>query len=353
MGIESFVVDLIEEKKKVFFAKNILYALSLFYRMAVFFRNFLYDRCFFKSYKSSLPVISVGNLVAGGTGKTPFVQKLVEELSLEIGDVAIITRGYRSKAEHQFVLASLGGGPLVSSRLCGDEPYWLALYTKASIWVGKNRIRSLQKAALSRARIACLEDGFQHRKVKRDVEIVLLSGPDLFGKGYFLPRGYLRESPQSLSRADWIIVTQLESDFCKEAILQKVRPFSKAPIIGFSSSYELDFQVVGKKVGAFCGIAKPSFFYKALGSKGVQIVKTLTVSDHHCPSLEDLSHFALECQKLGAEFIICTEKDWVKLDSLTSLVLPIQSLKMKFECVWNENIWKEMVQSIQTRMENL
>ncbi len=349
MGIEALVLDLIEGRKKSFLLEKILYSLSLGYRALIASRNFLYDAKILRSYKSPLPVISVGNLVAGGTGKTPFVQKLAQELSQKPGEVAIVTRGYRSESESQGCVASLGEGPLASASLCGDEPYWLALHTKASIWTGKNRKGSLQKALESKAHIAILEDGFQHRKVQRDVDIVLLSAKDLFGKGYFLPRGYLRESPKSLKRADYIVVAQLDAGFCKKELLEKIRSFSKAPVIGFSSQFELKSSVKGKKVGAFCGLAKPESFYTAL-SEQAEIVKTLTLPDHGTPSFEALTQFALECQKLGAEHLICTEKDHVKLLNVRSLPLPIEVLKMRLTCVWNENVWKEMVRSIQTRI---
>lgn len=349
MGIESFVLDLIEGRKRSFLLEKFLYSLGLAYRVLVVCRNFLYDAKILRSYKSPLPVVSVGNLVAGGTGKTPFVQKLSQELSGRPGEVAIVTRGYRSLSESQGCIASLGDGPLAQASLCGDEPYWLALHTKASIWTGKNRKKNLQKALESKAHTAILEDGFQHRQVQRDVDIVLLSAKDLFGKGYFLPRGYLRESPKSLKRATYIVITHLDPQSCKEEILEKIRPFSKAPVMGFSSHFDLNSSVQRKKVGAFSGLAKPESFYKALSSQ-TEIVKTLTLPDHQKPSLEVLARFALECQKQGAEYLVCTEKDQVKLLNTSSLPLPIEVLKMGLTCVWNENVWKEMVRSIQTRI---
>ncbi len=350
MSIETFVVDLIEGRKNFPFLRGMLYALSLAYRFISAVRNFLYDQNFLKKNRSTVPVVSIGNLVAGGTGKTPFLQRVIQELSQNPGDIAVITRGYRSSSESKNILASLGAGPLVSADLCGDEPYWLALNTAASIYVGKDRIESLKKAEGVGSRIAFLEDGFQHRKVERNIDIVLLNADDLWGKGYFLPRGYLRESPKSLLRADWIVVTYLKPDVCREKILQQIRCFSNAPVVGIASIYCLNLDMKGKKVGAFCGIAKPQAFYEALKSQGVQVVKTLTFPDHRMASEKELSAFALECKLLEAEFLVCTEKDIVKLQAIASLALPIEVLKMKFECVWNENIWKEMVQSIQTRM---
>ena len=351
MGIENAIVDLIEGRRKSWILQSLLYFLSLVYQAVVNIRNVFYDQKLFKVHSSSLPVVSVGNIVAGGTGKTPFVQKLAMELSQIPGEIAILTRGYRSAAESHFVLASSGEGPLVPPSLCGDEAYLLALRTKASIWVGKHRFQSLPKIEESQARLIFLEDGFQHRKISRDIDIVLLSAKDLFGKDFFLPRGYLRESPKNLLRADAIVITHVEEGMDFQKIEQRIRRFSSAPLVGFSSRYTMKKDLKGKKIGAFCGIAKPNSFYDALSAEGMHIVKTLTYPDHKIPSLQELSFFALECQKLEAEAIFCTEKDQVKFENGLSLELPIEVLSMDLVCTKNENIWKEMVHSIHTRMK--
>jgi tetraacyldisaccharide 4'-kinase len=350
MSIEPFIIDLIEGKRKHFLMEKLLAFSSFFYKKAVEVRHFLYDFRLARSHSVSLPVISIGNIVAGGTGKTPFVQKLVEELSMDPGSVAILSRGYRSLAEHQFVLASSGYGPLVSPSICGDEAYWLASSTNASVWVGKNRLWSARHLNLSKAKIAILEDGFQHRKIQRNVEIVLLDATDLFGRNHFLPRGYLRDLPSRLSKADYVVVTRLKPDFVSEEIERKIRAFTKAPIVGFQASYSLDVNSKGKKVGAFCGIAKPDFFYEALEGQGVEIVDRFSVADHKVPSLEQLSCFSEACKKLGAEMLICTEKDYVKLFDYPSLSLPIRVLKMQLECIWNQPVWKQMIETIKNRL---
>ncbi len=350
MSIESALIDLIEGRRHSYVLLGFLYLVSLVYETVVRIRNVCYDQNLFTVYQSSLPVVSVGNLVAGGTGKTPLVQKLVDELSQISGEIAIVTRGYRSQAESGFVLASCGEGPLVSVRACGDEAYWLALKTKASLWVGKNRLQSLFKIEKTSARLVVLEDGFQHRKISRDVNIVLLSAKDLLGKGFCLPRGYLREPSVSLCRADWIVVTHIETGMDLQKIEQTIRVFSSSPIIGFSARYTMKGGFRGKKIGAFCGIAKPEFFYDALRAEGNDLVKMFTSADHTIPSSQELDSFASECQRLGAEALFCTEKDLVKLEKDESFCLPIETLSLELVCVWNENIWKEMVHSIHTMM---
>lgn len=347
MDIETFALDVIEGRRKAPFLRGAFYVLSLGFQLGSKIRHFLYDTGVLKTFSSAKPVISIGNIVAGGTGKTPFACKLVKELSEEPGRIAILTRGYRSKRKKgKSLRVSEGFGPEMSSSLCGDEPYWLALETNASIWVGKDRVLSANLGAEAGAHLLILEDGFQHRRLNRDIEIVLLDGLDLFGKGYFLPRGYLRDSPKRLKSVDYVVVTHLESNHDKAKIERGIRRFTKAPILGFEAKYTLEEGVRGKKVGAFCGIAKPDIFYRALKSQGLDLVNTFTSSDHVIPQVEDLEMFAALSKARGAEYLICTEKDFVKCQSEISLALPISVLKMDLECVWNENFWKEMIESI-------
>ncbi len=350
MSIESIVLDVIEERKRAPFLKGCFYVLGLFFQVGTKIRHFLYDLGICKSYKSSSYIISVGNIVAGGTGKTPLVRKLVNDVIKGTGSVAVISRGYRSKKRKGNLQISQGKGPLVPSLVSGDEPYWLAKETSAAIFVGKDRVTSAKLAEKKNIHVCILEDGFQHRAIKKDQEIVLLDALDLFGKGYFLPRGYLRDSPKRLVKADLVVVTHLTTGFSKEEILKKIRSFTKAPVVGFRSVFLLDKSVENALVGAFCGIAKPGLFYDALKSKGCQIVKSMTFPDHIAPSLEELTYFALDCKQKGAAFLVCTEKDLVKLPELQGFPLPISPLKMDLECIWNENLWKEMCQSIKNRV---
>ena len=347
MDIERFIVDVIERRKKAPILRGVFYVISLFFQLGVRIRHVLYNRALLKTFTSTRPVISVGNIVAGGTGKTPFVCKLVRELSKVPGYAAILSRGYRSEREKKTSLrVSSGFGPEVPSSICGDEPYWLALETNASVWIGQDRVSSGNMAVEAGAKLLILEDGFQHRRLQRDMEIVLLNGFDLFGKGYFLPRGYLRDSPKRLEKADYVVVTYIEKNHDKAKIYSEIRRFTKAPILGFSAKYSLEEGVKGKKVGAFCGIAKPDIFYEALKSLGLDLVNTFTSADHVIPSKEDLEIFAALSKARGAEYLMCTEKDFVKYSTETDLALPVSVLKMDLECVWNENFWKEMIETI-------
>jgi tetraacyldisaccharide 4'-kinase len=340
--------------KKNCLIESVLYGFSLLFQGVCFIRHFLYDYGVLSSVHAKCLVVSVGNIAVGGTGKTPFVQKLVQELSFDPGKIAIVSRGYRSKLEKGGgERISSGSGPIQPVHLAGDEAFMLSKNTKASVWVGKKRFISIERACMQGSSLIILEDGFQHRKVARDFEIVLLDAKDLWGKGYFLPRGLLRDFPSRLKKADWIAVTRIGKEEDKEKIIQSIRRYTNAPVMGFSPSYQLDEAVKKKKVGAFCGIANPSFFYEALRGLGVFVVDTLTSIDHKLPSQAEIEQFALSCKAQGAEALVCTEKDFVKITKLQVSSLPIFALKMDFVCVWNENVWQEMKQTIHTRCNTI
>lgn len=351
MTFESFVLDYIEERRKNIFIRGFFYGVSLLFCLGCRIRHICYDYGLFKSYKVSCPVISVGNIVAGGTGKTPFVKMLVEEIFKKSHCIAIIARGYRSIEEKgkDVYQISKGNGPFLPIDRCGDEPYWLAKKTKASVWVGKDRVACAKLAIEQGSCVVILEDGLQHRRLKRDVEIILLHAADLFGKGYFLPRGYLRDLPERLKQADLIVVTHMEEGGAQEEILRQIRAFSEAPVVGFSACYNLQENIVGRKIGAFCGIARPKFFYKALQNLGGEIAVTLSSEDHVLPSQKMLEDFVKECKQKQVDCLICTEKDEVKLQRDQILGLPVFVLKMDFECVWNKNLWQEWCQSMLIR----
>jgi tetraacyldisaccharide 4'-kinase len=346
MSIENFVTEIIEGRRTSFWIKGGLFFLSIFFAAGSFIRHFFYNIGFFSQHKVPCYVVSIGNIVAGGTGKTPFVAMLANKVVSK--RVAIVSRGYRSKGKGSR-LVSQGKGPIVSAEVAGDEAYLLAKQVKADVWVGKNRLESCQKAIEKGAKIILLEDGFQHRKVKRNVEIVLMHAADLWGRGHFLPRGYLRESPKRLKSADWIVVTYVDDSHDKEAIIKQIRKVSSAPVIGFRVSYgeEDRKRIAGNKVGVFCGIAKPLVFSQAIENLGAEIIGTLIVEDHKRAPVETLISFAEECAKNGAKLLICTEKDWVKLSSHERLALPICVLCMQFKCVWNENLWHKLCQTME------
>ncbi|MBM3198158.1 MAG: tetraacyldisaccharide 4'-kinase [Chlamydiae bacterium] len=352
MPLERFVCDVIEERRKSPLARAFLRVLSLFVKGGTFLYHALYDKSILPT--TFLPkqclVVSVGNIVAGGTGKTPFVQMFVNALTSKSCDVAILSRGYRAAAaKSKSLILSKGEGPLWSISVSGDEPYFLAKTTKAAVLVGKDRVQSARIALDLGVRTLVLDDGFQHRRLHRDVDIVLLDATDLWGRGYFLPRGYLRDFPRRLAKAHFIGITRCELVQDLNLVEQEVRLYTQAPIAGFTSRYQIDQNLLNTKIGAFCGIAKPHIFYQALESLGAHIVCQITEGDHRLPAPAQLQSFAVHARELGAALLVCTEKDFVKLEDPCKFALPILPLKMEFACVWQEKSWKEMLHSLQNR----
>ncbi len=340
MPLQTYVQDIIEKRRKAPLAKGVLLALSKFYRTGVSLRNFAYDRVWIKTFKSPLPVISVGNIVAGGTGKTPLIRLLLDALPSE-SNIALLSRGYRSRIEKSGEVINLAKTPS-SPEVCGDEPYWLStLFPKTSIWVGKNRVLSAQKAFEEGAKCLLLDDGMQYRTLHRDLDIVVMDAQDLFGKNHYLPRGYLRDSRRRLRFADLIVVNHANGNL--EKVKQKIAPYTNAPLVATEMCVEGEFK--NKKIGVFCGIGKPHHFVNTLKKEAV-IVAELISADHYLPSAEELQEFAVRCQAWGAEMLVCTEKDLVKLDKNLKISLPICVAKGKLRIVDGEEHWNNLIHKI-------
>lgn len=335
-------------------AKGSLAPFSYCYRQIVQIRNKLYDKKWLMSHSPPVPVVSVGNVTAGGTGKTPLTLLLAQRLQRDF-QVAILTRGYRSpleKGEHPFIL-SAGAGPCVGADRCGDEAFLLASrLPQAIVIVGKDRVRSAERAHARGAQIILMDDGMQYRRLERAFEIVMLSSEVSLRTNSFLPRGLLRDDPQRLRHADLIVING-EGEL----------PFQlDVPVVHMRLKVEgvhthrgpLAEGLQGKKVGLFCAIAHPTRFEKTLKSLGAEVVSTLMIADHRSFSLERLSLFAKEAKKKGAEFLVCTEKDYVKLPSQQDMESQVGLLLAWVACAAeiykNEGAWENLIQRIQQRV---
>ncbi len=321
-------------------ARGLLWTLSNGYRSAISLRNIGYNQGFLPSNRpENCLIISVGNLVAGGTGKTPIVIKLAEELSLH-AKVAILSRGYKSKAEHaESTLIHPGD-------YGGDEPTMIAnRLPNVLVFVGKNRRQSAQMATEAGAEIILLDDGLQHRQLARDLEIIVIDGTDPFGCGYYLPRGFLRDSPRTLKRADLVIVNQPTRS------VDWLRAFTSAPVVGVemkpNGCHGLNggaFSLEGKNVGLFCGIAKPEKFRQTMLNLGATVVTEHFFPDHARLSADAIRTFADYSRAQGAELLVCTEKDHIKLHPTLSTSLPIAWLQIDAEIVLNQDIWQRFLE---------
>ncbi len=317
MKLETKILDIIEGKKSAPVTKALLSVMSRGYQAGVAIRNAHYG-LFNRGHRLSIPVVSVGSVVAGGTGKTPFVRFLAEKLAEKMS-VAILSRGYRRKGKGVCVVDEG-----VDPHECGDEPYWLAKkIPDAKVIVGSNRIETGERAQAEGADVVVLDDGMQHRRLHRDLEIVVLHADDLFGKGFYLPRGLLRDSLRRLRDADLIVVNGVGG---KEELEDQLRPYTQAPIMGCGLQVENGAEFASKKVATFCAIASPGRFTATLKSLGCDIVESIEKPDHLTFEEEELEQLANRALDLGAEFLVCTEKDEVKLGD-SKFRLPVKALK--------------------------
>jgi tetraacyldisaccharide 4'-kinase len=333
MPLETFILDIMEGRRR---GKPVLRALSYLYKSGVRLRNEAYDRGIFEAHNAGIPVISVGNIVAGGTGKTPLVRLLAEELSKKFS-VAILSRGYLSQAEKtgQILLVT----PETPVSYCGDEPYWLAKkLPNVQVWVGSNRVESARLAKENGAEVLLMDDGMQHRQLKRDFEIIVVNGNDPFGKGFFLPRGRLRDFPESLSKADCIIVMDPSPE-----IETRLRHFTKAPLIFAQTKPGISLE--GKKVALFCAIGHPERFLKSVRNAGGEVIASFLKPDHEPFQTEELQKFAAQS---SADILVCTEKDQVKLPADCSL--PIIAFPSQLEI--NSKDWDQLLNQIHARVQH-
>lgn len=298
-------------------------------------------------------MVSIGNLVAGGTGKTPLTLLIAKKLIERECSLAILSRGYGSFSEREKRPKRLSSNDHWAQ--AGDEPFLFQerLQEKADVFVGRDRLYSAQMAERSGSRILLLDDGMQYRLLHRDLEITLLNGHDLFGQEAFLPAGFLRESPRGLKRSDYIIVNHVQSKEHFERVKERIGSFAKKPLIGMSPILSSIKNLNGNKVerengpvALFCGIAQPHLFYGLVKKSGFSIVQTLFLPDHGFLSYEDLLIFAASAKEIGACCILCTEKDRVKLNPKALLSLPVHYVEMELDIVQGKEIFERLIQRI-------
>jgi tetraacyldisaccharide 4'-kinase len=322
-----------------------LYLASLPYGWGVSMRTFLYSSGLLKQRRLPCPVISIGNITVGGTGKTPLVIKMARKLGEKGISIAILSRGYRRKKARD-PLVTDGERILLHPEESGDEAYLIAHRLKGiPVLVGKDRFKN-GLMALQKVKIQgfLLDDGFQHLSLYRDLNILLIDSLTGFGNGYLLPRGILREPLSALRRADLFVLTKVKDkrdSLSLESKLKEIHPrveifHSHYEPIEFVDPYgeikELSF-MKGKRVFAFSGIARPETFSSLLEEVGVEIKGELTFPDHHFYSPSDLERIRREAK--GVDFLVTTEKDMVKLTNSHLNALPFVALRIDVK-IWEE-----------------
>lgn len=292
---------------------------ALLYGGAMRLRNLLYERKG-AGRRAELPVISVGNLTLGGTGKTPLVAWLAEHLCSQGLRPAIVSRGYRGRSGRGPLLVSRGNEPLCGPAESGDEPYLLGRSVPGAIVIaGADRVAGAGCAAREGADAILLDDGFQHRRLARDLDIVLLDATNPFGNHHVLPLGPLREPLSGLGRAGLILITRAGSGESFPGIQRIVRRHNQsAPVV--TAGHEVTGFVdpegrparAPERAVAFCGIANPERFRSDLESAAVEVVGLRAYRDHHPFTTDELEKLARLSAKRRAA-LVTTEKDLVRV----------------------------------------
>jgi len=323
----------------------LFFPLSLLYGFITFLRNFLYDNGILKPYNAPIPIIAVGNLSVGGTGKSPQIEYLIRFLSKRY--TAVLSRGYKRKSKG-FVLASS------TSKVedLGDEPFqFFSKFPNVNVAVDTNRTRGIQKLLQIKGppEIILLDDAFQHRKVKATIYILLTVYNDLYADDFVLPVGNLREPKRGARRANAIIVTKCPknlSDKEKERIKNKLLIQNNQKLFFTTISYG-DFvfsansklkvsEIKGREKVILAGVAKPDLFFNFLKNKNDILLK---YPDHHNFSEQEINNIK---QKAKGKIIVTTEKDYVrireKFNAYQLFYLPIKSYFLEDQNVFNELI---------------
>ncbi len=266
-----------------------------------------------------VPVISIGGITAGGSGKTPFTTYMASRLTQHGFAPAILTRGYGRRSPAKNLI--FAPGTVVPATLTGDEAQIFLRAGIAPIGIGSSRYETAQLllARFPAIDVLLLDDGFQHARIKRDLDVVLIDGLDPFGQDEVIPLGHLREPLSALSRASVLIITRAEDDLRYRAICTRLREYNpNAPIFRtrlLARSWR-DYRtgtrmpdLAARRVAAFCGLGNPESFWRTLDSLGLEVVFRWAFDDHHSYTLFELQRIAHQAQACGAEILVTTEKD--------------------------------------------
>lgn len=315
--------------------------IGMLYALLMRLREIFFKTNIFKRHAIDVPIVSVGNLVLGGSGKTPVVIYLAKLFIKHGYKTAVVSRGYGGTASRRVNIVSDGKRILLSSKESGDEPRFIAeTVPEVMVVTGKKRVYPCNYAVNNlNCDVIILDDGFQHMAVSRDLDLVLFNGADLYSNMHVFPGGMLREPFSALNRADCFLITN-----CSKENYDKVRTFSKhlenvwsdKPVYRSNflpqcfvdregNTFPLDLK--STKVFAFCGIASPSRFNKTLEDLSINIVAFKSFQDHKRYSEDAIRKIENLAHQYGAEILLTTEKDMVKLAECTT-TLPIYALSM-------------------------
>lgn len=338
-NFQTYFIDLVHSKEVHGFFMHIimgiLYVFSVIYAGLVNLKLAGYRVGIFSHRKLDCFVISLGNVTVGGTGKTPTAQRLATDIRNMGYHVVILNRGYRAKWHGKVGIVSDGKRLHMSAAEAGDEAFMLAKHLpNVPVLIGADRSLT-GKYAIEHfgAEVAILDDGYQHWQLERDMDILLVDAVNVFGNGYILPRGTLREPVSHISRADVCLMTKVDQaaegscEYIRETvrknnadaqILESIHqprcfiPLSDWYVDIAGDGIEVN-QMRGKKIMAVSAIGNPASFEQTLSDLGVVIIESLRYPDHHDYNMQEMKDILQQAKNMGAEAIVITEKDAVKV----------------------------------------
>lgn len=351
-----------------------------FYALAVWLRNRSFDRHPERTFHAAVPVLSIGNLTLGGTGKSPVVFWIARELLLQGRKIAVLSRGYKSKEQNREIKQKFNqnqkneSNPETDSEtnletdFLNDEGRELAKRLPEVVQLqNPNRCESARCAVEKwGAEVLLLDDGFQHRKLYRDGNIVLVDASEPFGlTGRLFPCGTLREPMRELRRADVLILTHAEQLSLRERHTLREELETRFPSPKKRLWVETTYEPTGlaakdgsiltiaeaqnrfskQKIGAFCGIGKPTGLFETLKRAGLEPASTKNFADHQVYGTDETREIVQWAQTEGLEVVICTEKDAVKLKPELFQQLPLFSLRAEVSFLEGREIFQEWILS--------
>src|SRR2546428_1228464 len=377
-NIETFCLEVILEERRgtrEALVRALALGCSKLFQVAIKARRFLYNVRILRDSTLGVQVIAIGNLTVGGTGKTPVVEKFARELRDQGRNVAILSRGYRSKPApvHEWLLNKLffrddttpprvvsdGKSLLLDSEMAGDEPYMLASNLKdVVVLVDKDRVKSGRYAI---EKFGCdtllLDDGFQYWKLRgRRQDIVLIDRQQPFGNERLLPRGTLREPPSHLARANTIFITKSDGNTVElRRLIEEFNP--NAGIIecihhplyleDIFTGERLGIEFLkGRKVASLSGIAQPESFEESLVKLGADLVYARKFADHHRFTQQEVLNVINRSKKKQSEAIVTTQKDAVRFPKIDRRGLPIYFMRVGIIILSVANDFQDCVRKI-------
>ena len=382
---EQFAIDVILERRKGKRASLLrfgLWLLSGVFRRIVQCRMWLFRKRILKSHSPGALVISIGNVTVGGTGKTPVVEMLARTLRDAGRRVAILSRGYKAKSpplfrrlqrkwlgmeRHKTRVVHDGERLLLDCRFAGDEPFMLARsLSDVVVLVDKDRVRAaLEAVRWFGSDTLILDDGMQYASLRRRIDICLIDRQAPFGNEYMLPRGTLREPPESLRRANYIFITKCDGSG-NASLIKRIRRYNKtAGIIecthravylkNLYTGEELPLEwLKGRHLGAISGIARPESFEEKLTDLGASLHLTARFADHHFFSDKELTDFLSRCMRRDLDAVVTTEKDSVRFPHRApSMDVPVLFLRVEIEILRGKEVWDGLVSRVCAPPEQL